>query len=109
MFKKSRKLPTKILVPKSSKCIPPFHKCVDKILSLEVKPDPLNSHRSFKLSFSCCMRRVNTMLFLGKINDIITLFTPRSIQDLPMLIITSAGFSVFNLSCLMIYIIRNDM
>ena len=54
------------------------------------------------------MRRVNAMLFLGKINNIITLFTPRSIQDLPMLIITSVGFSVFNLPCLMIYIIRND-
>ena len=44
MFKKSTKFPTKIFVPKSSKCIPPFHKCVHKILSLEIKPDPFNSN-----------------------------------------------------------------
>ena len=39
LFKKSSKLPAKILVSKSSKCIPSFHKCVFEILSLEIKPN----------------------------------------------------------------------
>ena len=35
------------------------------------------------------------MFFLGKIDDITITFTPRSIQDLPMLIILAVSISVF--------------
>ena len=62
-FKKSAKLPARILVPKSSKFIPSFHKCVLKILSLEIKPNLFNTHGSLKPLFTCRIRRVNAMLF----------------------------------------------
>ena len=39
LFKKSTKLPAGILVSKSSKCIPSFHKCILEMLSLEIKPN----------------------------------------------------------------------
>ena len=109
-LQKSTKLPARILVPKSSKCIPSFHKCVLEILSLEIKPNPYNTHCSLKLSFTYRIRRVNTTLFLGKINDITTSFTPRSIQDLPVLIIFLVSLSAFIFFFhSIIYIIRTDM
>ena len=77
------------------------------MLSLEAESNPFNTYGSFKLSFTCCIRRVNAMFFLGKIDDIATLFTPRLMQDLPMLIISRASFSVF--IYLIIYIIRTNM
>ena len=83
-------------MPKSYRCIPSFHKYLLEILSLEIKPNPFNTHCSLKLSFSRRIRRVNAMLFLGKIDDIINSFTPRLKQDLPMLIIFSVSFSVFS-------------
>ena len=87
MFKKSTTVPAKIFVVKSSKCFPSFHKYV-----LEIKPNPFNTHCVLKLLFT---RSVNAMFFLGKIDDIITSFTPRSMQDLPMLIISAVSFSAF--------------
>ena len=104
LFKKSTKLPTRILVPKSSKCIPSFNKRVLEILSLEIKPNPFNTHCSYKLSLTCRIRRVNAMLFLGKIGDITTFFTARPMQDLPILIISPGSFSVFILSFVWIFI-----
>ena len=98
MFKKSTKLPARLLVPRSSNFIPSFHKCVLEILSLEIKPNPFNTHCSLKLSFTCCIRHVNAMIFLGKIDNIITSFTPSLMKDLPMLIISFVCFSVFILS-----------
>ena len=100
LFKKSTKLPARILVPKSSKCILSFHKCVLEILSLEIKPNPFNKHYSLKLPFTCRIRRVNAMFFLGKIDDI----TTRLIQDLSMLIISPVSFSVFILSFVWLFI-----
>ena len=98
MFKKSTKLPARILVPKSSRCIPIFHKGVLKMLSLEIKPNPFNMDCSLKLSFTCRIRRVNAMFFLRQIDDITTSSTARFMQDLPMLIISPVIFSVFILS-----------
>ena len=98
LIKKSTKLPARILVPKSSKCIPSFHKCVLAILSLEIKPNPFNTHCYLKLSFTCRIRRVHAIFFLGKINDITTFFTPRSMQDLPIIIISHVISSAFILS-----------
>ena len=86
------------LVPKFSKCIPSVHKCVLEILSLEIKPNPFNMHFSLKQSFTCCIRRVNAVLFLGNIDNIISSLTVRSMEDLPMLIISSVSFSIFYLS-----------
>ena len=63
LFKKSTKLPARILVPKSSNCIPSFHKYVLEILSLEIKPNPFNSPCSLKLSFTCRIIRVNATFF----------------------------------------------
>ena len=75
MFKKSRKLRARILVPKSSKYIPNFHKNVFEILSLEIKPNLFDTHCSLKLSFTCRVRRVNAMFFLRKIDDYYFLHT----------------------------------
>ena len=61
LLKKSSKLPARILEPKSSKCIPSFHKCVYEILSLEIKPNPFNMHCFLKLSFTSRIRRVDAM------------------------------------------------
>ena len=72
LFKKSAKLIARILGPKSSKCIPSFYKCILEILSLEIKPNIFNKHCSLKVSFTCPIRRVNAMLFLGKIDYITT-------------------------------------
>ena len=44
------------------------------------------------------------MFFLDKIDDIATSFTPRLMQDLPMLIISPASFSVFILSLVWLFI-----
>ena len=98
LIKKSTKLPARILVPKSSKCIPSFHKCVLQILSSETKPNSFNTHCSLKLSSTCRIRRVNAMFFLGKIDDITSSSTLRSMQDLPLMIISPVSFSVFILS-----------
>ena len=62
------------------------------MLSLEIKPNPFNTHCSLKLSFTCQIRRVNAMFFLGRIDDITTSFTPRWMQVLPMLIIPPLAF-----------------
>ena len=104
LYKKATKLPARILLPKSSKYIPSFHKYVLEILSLEIKPNPFNTHCSLKRSFTCRIRRVNAINFLGKINDITTSFTPRSMEDLPMLIISPVNFSVFILSFVLLFI-----
>ena len=72
LFKKSTKLPATILVPKSSKCIPSFHKCVLEILSLKIKLNPLNTQCSLKLSFTCRIRCVDAVFLLRKIDDITT-------------------------------------
>ena len=95
LLKKCTKLPTRILVPKSFKCTPYFHKCVLEILSLEIKTNLINTHCSLELLFTCLIRRINAMLFLGKIDDIITSFTPRLMQDLPMVKKFSFSFTVF--------------
>ena len=55
-------------------------------------------HCSLNLSFTFHIRRVNPVLILGKIDDVITSFTLKLIQHLPLLIIFSTVFSVFNLS-----------
>ena len=91
LFKKSTKLPDKILVPKSSKCIPSFHICLLEILSLEIKPNSFYTHCSFEPSFTWRIRRVNAMFFLDKIDDVNTSFTPISMQDLPMLTLSRMG------------------
>ena len=39
-------------------------------------------HCSLKLLFTCRIRRVNAMFFLGQIDDITTSFAPRAMQDL---------------------------
>ena len=44
------------------------------------------------------------MFFLGKIDDMTTSFTPRSMLDLPMLIISPVSFSVFIISFVRLYI-----
>ena len=44
------------------------------------------------------------MLFSGKIDDIVTSFTPRLMQDEPILIIPSVSFSVFILLFLWLFI-----
>ena len=75
-----------------------------EILSLEIKPNPFNTHCSLNLSFTRRIRRVNTMLLVGKIDDIITSFIPRSIQGLPMLITSCVKFSVFILSFVWLFI-----
>ena len=104
LFKKSTKLPARIVVTKSSKCIPSFHKCLLEILSLEIKPNPFNTHSSLKLLFTCRIRRVNAIFHLSKIDDITTSFTPRLMQDLPILIISPVCFSVFILSFVWLFI-----
>ena len=81
-FKKSTKLPARMLVPRSSRYIPSLYKCVLEILSLKIKTNTFNTYWSLKLSFTCCRRRLNAMLFLGKIDDVIILFTPTLMQDL---------------------------
>ena len=43
------------------------------------------------------------MLSLGKINDFITFFTPKLMQDFTMLIISYVNFSVFILSSVYLY------
>ena len=50
------------------------------------------------------------MFFWNKIDDITTSFTPRSMQDLPMLLISPVSFfSIYFIFCLIIYIIKIDM
>ena len=65
-----------MLVPKSSKCTPSFHKFALEILTLDIKQNPFNTHCSLKLSFTCHIRHANAMLFLGKTDDIMNSFKP---------------------------------
>ena len=51
-------------------------------------------HCSLNLSFTFNIRRVNPVLILGKIDEVITSFTLKLIQHLPLLIIFSTIFSV---------------
>ena len=74
-----------------------------EILSLEIKPNLFNAHCSLKLTFTYRVKRVNTMSSLGKINDFITFFTPKLMQDFTMLIISYVNFSVFILSSVYLY------
>ena len=103
LFEKSTILPAKSFEPQSFKCIPHSRKWVIEILSLEIKPNLFNTHCSLKLMFTYRVKRVNTMLSFGKIPDFITFFTPKLLQDFPMLIISSVNFSVFILSSVYLY------
>ena len=49
LFKKSIKLPARIFVPKSDKCIPSVHICGLEILPLKVKPKLFNTHCFLKV------------------------------------------------------------
>ena len=75
-----------------------------------MKPDPFNTHCFLKVSFTCRIRRLNAMSFFGKIDCITTSITPRSMQDLRMLIMYLVRvFSISSIFRLIIYIIRTDM
>ena len=56
------------------------------------------------------MQDINARLFLSKA-DVTAAFTPRLMQDLPMLIISPVSFSVFIyfIFCSIIYIIRTNI
>ena len=75
-----------------------------------MKPNPFNTPCFLKVSFTCRIRRLYAMSFFGKIDDITTSITPRSMQDLRMLIMYLVRvFSVSSIFRLIIYIIRTDM